>query len=264
MIENRQIPLSQIESPKLQPRLNDDDDEIPELALSIQTHGLLSPLIVVANDDGYQLLAGNRRLKALHRLGRTSAACRVLIVDSDSADQITIAENLIRRNLSSVEEAYAFAMYLQRVDCSHEDLAQRIGKERTYVTRRLMLLDLDDVTLGALEDKVINLSQALLLRQLDNPEIRQRFIQHAQQYGANVRTMSIWVANYKKEQARARAEENRELQPDEFQPAREVYMECDRCGEPTTYSTLRPAYLCNPCRQSLYAYRVAKGWKEAQ
>jgi len=212
---------------------------------------------VTPEGDGYRLLAGNRRLQALHSIGAKKAACNVVEVDEALADEITIAENLIRLNLSPVEEAYAFAVYLERTGESHEKLANRLGKERTYVTRRLGLLDLDDLTLGALEDGMINLSQALLLRQVEDPDIRTRFIEHAVEYGASTRVMTYWIANYAKEQARAKAEDGRDLEPDEVHVPREVFMACDRCGDPTSYDLLRPAYLCPTCKRLLAQHRIA-------
>lgn len=258
MITNKSIPLSQIHPPRLQPRLEEDDKEIQELAASIQAQGLIAPLAVMSTGDGYQILAGNRRYKALRMIGAETVDCRVFTVDLDMGDQITIAENLIRRNLSVVEEAYAFAVYLNRTGESHEWLAGKLGKERTYVTRRLLILDLDDTTLAALEEGIINLTQALILRQLDRPEIREKLIEHAQKYGANARIMQQWVDGWKKEQAAARAADQRELQPGEYQPSREVFMACDRCGDPTSYDVLRSIYVCPPCRQATAAYRVIK------
>ena len=258
MIRNREVLLSEIHPPTLQPRLDAEDPGIAELAANIERHGLFTPLVVTPIEGGYRLIAGNRRLKALQRLGRKSAPCRIMVVEPAEADEITIAENLIRRNLSPVEEAYAFGMYLQSTGETQEQLADALGKERTYVTRRLLLLDLDDMTLGALEENLITLSQALLLRQLDTIETRERFIEHAQKYGANTRVMQTWVANYKKEQARVRAAEDRDLEPQEYQPPREVMMACDRCGTPTNYNSLRPAYFCPKCIQATAAYRAAK------
>lgn len=258
MITNKSIPLSQIHPPRLQPRLEEDDKGIAELAASIKKHGLIAPLAVTPTNDGYQLLAGSRRLRALKLIGADITDCRVFTTDSALADEITIIENLIRRNLSTVEEAYAFAVYLQRTGDSHEKLAAKLGMERTYVTRRLLLLDLDDTTLAALEEGIINLTQALILRQLERPEIREKLIEHAQKYGANARIMQQWVDGWKKEQAAARAADQRELQPGEYQPAREVFMACDRCGSPTSYDVLRSIYVCPPCRQATAAYRVVK------
>lgn len=259
MIENKEIYLHQIHPPKLQPRLDEDDPGIAELATSITQQGLISPLAVTPVDDGYQLLAGNRRLKALQKLNWEKAPCRVFNVDSELADQITIAENLIRRNLSNIEEAYAFAMYLQRTGKTQENLAAEIGKERTYVARRLMLLDLDDNTLAALEEGVITLTQALTLRTVDDVNMRIRLIDHADQYGASSRTMNYWVDSYHSEQAKARAANAADAPAVDFQPSREVYMACDRCNTPTTYATLRPAYLCPNCSRTLAAFRASKG-----
>ena len=253
----QELSLDQIKPPRLQPRLQDRSESIAELAASIVRHGLISPLTVTPDGDGYRLLAGNRRLKALQSIGAPAAVCNVVEVDDSLGDEITIAENLIRLNLSPVEEAYAFALHLDRTGESHQELAQHLNQERTYVTRRLLLLDLDNETLGALEDGTINLSQALLLRRIDDPEIREKFIRHATEYGANVRVMTHWVANYEKDAARIRAAEGREPTPQDIEPARQVYMECDRCGEPTSYDVLRPVYLCPACKRLLAQHRIA-------
>lgn len=250
------IALHLIQPPRLQPRLNENDPGIAELASSIERHGLLSPLTIIEENGQYRLLAGNRRLHALRMLGRTHASCNVVTPDPELEDEITIAENLIRLDLSPVEEAYAFAVHLDRTGQSHDALADQLGKERTYVTRRLLLLDLDDITLGAIEEGLINLSQALLLRRIDKPEIRERFIEHAVQYGANVRVMTHWINNYEREQARATAENGRELQANDIIPPREVMMTCDRCGTPTSYDAIRPLYCCKDCVRAIISHKA--------
>ncbi|MBA7633557.1 hypothetical protein ES703_41125 [subsurface metagenome] len=126
----------------------------------------------------------------------------------------------------------------------------------------MLLLDLDNTTLGAIEEGVINLSQALLLRRIPDAEIRAKFISHAIEYGANVRIMSMWVMNYEKEQARAQADNNRDLEPAAFEPTREIFMACDRCTAPTSYDVLRPVYLCPSCRRTIAAHRAQKHLEE--
>lgn len=256
------IALTHILPPRIQPRLEENDPAIEELAASIERHGLISPLTVVEEKDKYRLLAGNRRLHALRALGRTYAPCNVIAPNPDIEDEITIAENLIRLDLSPVEEAYAFALHLDHTGQTHDQLADQLGKERTYVTRRLLLLDLDNTTLGALEEGVINLSQALLLRRIPDESVRERFIEHADTYGANVRIMAMWVANYEKEEVQAQAENNRDLDPAAYEPAREVFMACDRCDTPTSYDILRPVYLCPGCRRAIAHHRAAHDDKE--
>ena len=250
------IALDLIQPPRLQPRLEEDDEGIAELAASIDRHGLISPLTVVEDNGKYRLLAGNRRLHALRMLGRAEAPCNIVAPNPDIEDEITIAENLLRLDLSPVEEAYAFAIHLERTNQSHDELADQLGKERTYVTRRLLLLDLDNYTLGAIEEGVINLSQALLLRRIDDADTRAKYIDHADKYGANVRIMALWVANYEKEQARALADADHEAEPAAYEPTREVFMACDRCGDPTSYDVLRPIYVCSPCRTKITHHRA--------
>jgi len=252
------IPLDRILPPKIQPRLDPDDDRLQELAASIERHGLLSPLTITPDGDNYRLLAGNRRLQALRLNGATIAPCNVILPTNFDPGEITLAENLIRLNLSPVEEAYAFALHLENTGETQDELAQRLGQERTYVTRRLLLLDLDDITLGALQEGIISLSQALILRRLEEPDVRERFIEHAQAYGANVRTMQYWVANYEKEQARAHAAGDDAQPQAAFEPPRQTFMACDRCSEPTAYDLLRPAYLCPDCKTFVASERALK------
>lgn len=252
------IPITHIQPPTLQPRMEIDPDGIDELAASIQRHGLLQPLVVARTKNGYVLLAGYRRYHALQRLAINTVPCRVIEAESDMHAEITIAENLLRQDLSAVEEAYAFALYLQETGENHEALADRLGKERTYVTRRLLLLDLDDATLAALQNNTINLSMALELRKIPDHEMRQRLIEHVKTYGANARVMAYWVTNYLKEQARAETTGQPTTAPADYQPPRQVMMPCDRCGVPTDYESLRPLYHCQPCQRLVATHRAAQ------
>lgn len=254
----QEIALSKIFPPALQPRFTEDEDGIQELADSIREHGLLSPLTVttIEDNDSYRLIAGNRRLQALRKLQAASAPCNVVTADPRLADELTIAENLFRLNLSPVEEAYAFALYLQRTEQSQDQLASRIRKERTYVTRRLMLLDLDEGTLAAIENGSLTLSEALLLRRVDDIEVRAKFIEHAENWGCNARTMAAWVGNYERDRARMQAVEGRSPTAAEVDIPRQVFMDCERCSTPTNYEVLRAMYVCPGCRQKILLERL--------
>lgn len=252
------IPLDKIQPPRLAPRLGNVETDVDALAASIERHGLISPITVALEAGDYRLLAGNRRYHAFRALGRDTIPANVIDADETLGAEITMTENLERLNLSPVEEAYAFAVYLDRYGETQEELATRLGKERTYVTRRLMLLDLDDNTLGALEDGLINLSQALILREVDDPEIRLKFVEHAAHYGATCRVMQHWVANYERTQARIQRQEQRDAKPEEVETPRQVMMRCDRCATATSYEQLRSVYVCPRCRQVLAARQAEK------
>lgn len=252
------IAINIIEPPRLQPRLTDVRDDIEELAASIARHGLISPLTVMRLGVGYRLLAGNRRLHAVKSLHWATVPCVVVDYPDDMGDEITIAENLLRANLTPVEEAYAFAVYLNTQGGTHHELAQSLGKERTYVTRRLLLLDLDDDTLANLENGIINLTQALMLRTVDDPAWRLRLIHHCQEFGANNRVFQMWVTDFQRRKAEAERREEPVTVPDDYTPPREVFMACDRCGQPTSYDLLRSFYACPECRRLIAAHRASR------
>lgn len=228
------------------------------MAASIHRHGLISPLTVTPDGDQYRLLAGNRRLKALQLLNASKAPCNVVTVDAAVGDEITMVENLLRRDLSAVEEAYAFALYVDATESTQEELAEKLGKERTYVTRRLLLLDLDDNSLGAIEDGIISLSEALYLRKVDDLEVRLKFIEHAAKYGCNVRVMEYWVTNYLQQRDAILRSEAREMQVDEVSVPRDVMMRCDGCGVPTPYGELETMYVCPGCKRRILTERLVK------
>ena len=254
----KNIALADILPPRLQPRLLESDPGIQELATSIKRHGLISPLTVTPDGDQYRLLAGNRRLQALTMIGARKAACNVISVDAGVGDEITMVENLLRKDLSAVEEAYAFALYLDATEASQDDLADKLGKERTYVTRRLMLLDLDDNSLGAIEDGIISLSEALQLRKVDDLEVRLKFIEHAVKYGCTARVMEYWVTNYLQQSEAIRRSEAREMGAEEVQVPREVMMRCDGCSTPTPYGELETMYMCVACKRRILTERLVK------
>lgn len=256
-MEIRDVPLGDILPPRLQPRLQEDDPELIELEASIRRHGFWGTLVVRPEDGKYRLLAGNRRFTCLKKIGVESVRCSVLTVDAEEGDQVTIVENLIRRDLSSVEEAYAFALYLDTAEVTQDELAAKVGKERSYVTRRLLLLDLDDSSLGAIEDGIITLSEALHLRKVDDLEVRLKFIEHAIKYGCTARVMEYWVTDYLKQRDAVRRQEAREIGAGEVHVPREVMMRCDGCGEPTPYGQLETIYVCSPCKRRILIEQLA-------
>lgn len=257
-MEIRDVLVGDILPPRLQPRLLEDDPELIELEASIRRHGFWGTLVVRPEDGKFRLLAGNRRLHCLKKIGWEEVRCSVLGVDADEGDQVTIVENLIRRDLSAVEEAYAFALYLDAAEGTQEELAAKVGKERSYVTRRLLLLDLDDNSLGAIEDGIITLSEALQLRKVDDLEVRLKFVEHAVQYGCTARVMEYWVTNYLQQRDAIRRAEAREVTAEEVHVPREVMMRCDACGEATPYAALETMYVDAACKRRILTERLVR------
>jgi len=133
-----------IDKNPFQPRLEFDQAEIQSLADSLQTHGLLQPLVVRRHGDRYQLVAGERRLRAALKAGWREVPVHVLEVDDRQMAELALTENLQRRDLNAIEKAIAFQRYLDTYGGTHEELAKRLELDRSTVTNFLRLLDLPE------------------------------------------------------------------------------------------------------------------------
>jgi ParB family transcriptional regulator, chromosome partitioning protein len=123
--------------------LRDVDDPLEGLALSIEEMGLLQPIVVRPVRDGFEVIAGNRRLSACRMLGKKKVPCYVVGLDAKQAYEVSLIENLQRNNLNPVEEGRAYKRYVDEYGYGGvSELAKRIGKSEPYVSKRLGILNL--------------------------------------------------------------------------------------------------------------------------
>jgi len=153
-----------------QPRMEFDPTEIQSLAESLQSHGLLQPLVVRRNGDRYQLVAGERRLRAALQAGWYEVPVHVLEVDDRQMAELALTENLQRRDLNAMEKAVAFQRYLDTYGGTHEELAKRLELDRSTVTNFLRLLDLPEQVREMLQSGEITQGHAKAMMQLDDWE----------------------------------------------------------------------------------------------
>lgn len=138
------VSVEMIERNPFQPRKDFDPEQLNELADSIRQHGVLQPLLVRPSGDGYQLIAGERRLIAAKRAGLEQVPCRVLQLTDQQMCEVSLEENLKRQDLNVLEKAAAFQDYLQRFQCTIEELARRLSLDRSTVSNMLRLLELPE------------------------------------------------------------------------------------------------------------------------
>ena len=167
------IPLDRIARNPHQPRNRFDESETAELAASIELHGVLQPIVVrVAADGGYELIAGERRLRAARIAGLT----HIPAVVRESADgeqlELALVENLQRQDLNAIEEAAAYRELIDRFALSHEDVARKVGKSRVAISNALRLLDLTPETREAIADGRISEGHGRALAALTVPELQ--------------------------------------------------------------------------------------------
>src|SRR5690625_5214543 len=151
-----QLKVEEIVPNEYQPRTQFDDEKIKELAQTLQTHGMIQPIVVRKKDENkYEVIAGERRLRAAKSLGwETISAIIRNLTDTETAS-VALIENIQREELSVIEEAQAYSMLLEMHELTQEALAQRLGKSQSTVANRLRLLSLpDDIQDGLLHKTI--------------------------------------------------------------------------------------------------------------
>lgn len=155
--------VDQIDANPFQPRRDFEPAEIAALADSLRQHGMLQPVIVRIVGDRYQLIAGERRLRAAIEAHLHEIPARVLELDDQRVNELAMVENLQREDLNSIEKAAAFKGYLERFGGTQEDLAGRLGLDRSTISNLIRLLDLPEEIQQAVRDKKISQGHARAL-----------------------------------------------------------------------------------------------------
>jgi ParB family chromosome partitioning protein len=164
-----EIPLDRIDVNPYQPRTAIDRAELEALAASIIEHGVLQPILVTETLQGYQLIAGERRVRAARLAGRTRIPAIVRQLGDQDQLEIALVENLQRSDLGPLEEAAAFRRLVDEFGLSQEEVAKRVGRARSSVANALRLLELDPQVRAALADGRISEGHARAIAGLDDP-----------------------------------------------------------------------------------------------
>lgn len=180
-------PISEIVASPFQPRRHFDEEQISELAESIRESGLIQPLVVRRVAGKYELIAGERRLRAVTRLGQTEV--RVVIHEATDREvaELTLIENLQRADLTPLEEAEQYHLLQTRFSMKQEDIARHVGKSRVVVANMVRLLDLSVVARDLLDKKAITVGHAKVLLQLKDEEMQSSAAQKVADKGLTVR-----------------------------------------------------------------------------
>jgi ParB family chromosome partitioning protein len=181
------LAVDQIASNPAQPRQDFNPDELQTLAESIRTHGLLQPVIVRRVKDRYELVAGERRLQAAKRAGWTDVPVNVIDADDRRTAELSIVENLHRKDLNPLEKAASFQRYLQQYACTQEELAGRLKLDRSTIANLIRLLELPPAVQDAIRQGKITQGHARALLPLGDEREQVEFCQRIQKEGLNVR-----------------------------------------------------------------------------
>ena len=189
----RYIPLERIVPNPHQPRRDFDPEGLSELADSIRQYGVLQPATVRTRGRDYELVAGERRLRAARIAGLREVPCLVAQVGEEDSALLALMENLQRRDLDCWEEAQAIARLISRYGLSQEEAARRLGRAQPTVANKLRLLRLPEDVRALLRENGLTERHARALLRLQDPEVQRRAAGDMVRRGMNVAQAEAYV-----------------------------------------------------------------------
>ncbi|MDU4697363.1 MAG: nucleoid occlusion protein [Paenibacillus sp.] len=195
--EVRQIPVEEIVGSPYQPRTIFDDEKIDELCQTIRTHGVIQPIVVRYRNEKYEIIAGERRWRAVKKLGLESIPAILRDFNDSQAASIALIENLQREGLTSIEEAMAYQNLIDLHQLTQESLAQRLGKSQSTIANKIRLLQLPEEVKTALMERKITERHARALLSLDSVELQLKVLGEIISKELNVKQTEARIAFYK-------------------------------------------------------------------
>ncbi len=156
---SEEIEVKLIHPNPYQPRQHFDQDRIDELAMSIKEHGVFTPVLIRKSVSGYQLIAGERRLRAVKQVGLERIPAIILDFDDRQMMEVSLIENIQREDLNVVEEAKAYQTLIERLGLTQEELGKKVGKSRVHITNTLRLFQLPESVIQMLYHQELSMGQ---------------------------------------------------------------------------------------------------------
>lgn len=174
--EVREIPIKDIVPNRFQPRTIFDEERIAELAQTIRTHGIIQPIVVRAYDEKYEIIAGERRWRAVTSLGWETIPAIIKEFNDSQTASVALIENLQREGLTAIEEAIAYAKLIELHGLTQESLAQRLGKGQSTIANKIRLLHLPEKVQLAIMERQITERHARALLTLKDVELQEKVL----------------------------------------------------------------------------------------
>ena len=195
-----ELPVVKIEPREDQPRRRFDEDALEELAESIRQHGLIQPITVRPEENGYyQIIAGERRWRAARLAGLETVPVHVLTVDEQKAMEMALVENLQREDLNPIEEAQGYEMLQQTYGMTQEAVASSVGRSRPAIANAIRLLALSEPVRKLVENGELSAGHARTLLPLSDPDMQLKTARTILEKNLSVRRAEALVDNLLKE-----------------------------------------------------------------
>ncbi len=189
------INLDELHPNPYQPRKIFDENALEELASSIKEHGIFQPIIVKKGIKGYEIIAGERRVKAAKMAGLKEIPAIIRNFNDQEMMEIALLENLQREDLNAIEEANAYKKLQENLNITQEELAKRLGKSRSHITNMLGLLTLPENIQLDIQNKEISMAHARVLSKLDNKEQQKELVEKIKKEKISVHELEDLTSN---------------------------------------------------------------------
>lgn len=190
-----EVPVDEVKPNPYQPRKDFNDDKIHELADSIKMHGVFTPILVKKAVKGYELIAGERRLRASKMAGLKTIPAILMEFDDQQMMEIALLENIQREDLNAIEEAQGYEKLIKKLGYTQEELSKRIGKSREHVTNMLRLLKLPKSVQNYVISKQLSMGHVRALLGLKDASMIDEVAKKAIQLHLSVRAVETLVKN---------------------------------------------------------------------
>jgi ParB family chromosome partitioning protein len=191
-----EVDVDLIEPNNFQPRTNFNEERLEELAQSIRSNGIIQPLLIRGINNGkYQLIAGERRWRAAQRAGLLKVPCLLKEVSDDKMLELALIENIQRQELNVIEEAHAYKRLIDTLGLTQEMVAQKVGRDRTFITNYLRLLRLPDDIQQLVEADKLSMGHARALLGIDDADIQRKLAKNIIDKGFSVRETERAIKN---------------------------------------------------------------------
>jgi ParB family chromosome partitioning protein len=191
----RTLPVTSLHPNRFQPRTRFDEPAVEDLAASIRAQGIIQPLVITPEGEGYAIIAGERRWRAAQRAGLTEVPVVIRqVADDRELLELALVENLQRSDLNPIEEAEAYAALQEKFGLSQDEVATRVGKARTTVTNALRLLRLPEEVLDLLREGRLTAGQARPLLALQDTDAQINLADRAVREGLSARDIERLTA----------------------------------------------------------------------
>lgn len=196
MSEYLDIPLGQLKEPDVPVRTVGDEDKFLELCDSIALHGVIEPIVVRPDGDRYEIAVGHRRFLACRALGRPDIPAVVREMSDEEMFFARIEENMKREDVCPLDEGRYYRWMKEKSDLTNAQIAASIGRDPSYVSKRIGLLKMPPELQRSLEQKEINVGVAQELNRIPDEDARGYYLHYAKTDGATVQTVTRWRQDY--------------------------------------------------------------------